>query len=306
MTGVMSGFPDCSLVNMSVCSGPASGWAAPQSVRSSAFPNERTSMFQTMRSKTLAALGAWMLLLVSIAAFAFVAQRAQAHILEQLGSFAQFSHWLAVLSVSALLLAVTWAFVAIRKVSVQLGPKPVDIDPAFKKVADGGHSPVPGAQEASMGSLLAALGRMEQALALMVTQVRDSRASIATGTGQTVVGNADLCPRTETQTSNLHEASACMAPLPGNLRRSTDTARDAGRSTADIVKQVNDVARTIRKISESAMSQSVGIGQAHVAVSELDEVTQQNAALIGQSAASVESLRQQAFTLQRLLSHFRI
>jgi methyl-accepting chemotaxis protein len=202
----------------------------------------------------------------------------------------------AVLSVSGLWLASTWAFVINRKITMKLDVPSVTLNSPAKKVVDGEISPMPGAHEAPMDSVLSALGRMEQDLARMVTQVRNSSASIA-----------DMSQRTEARASSLQEALAWTAPLTtGNVRCNTDTARDAGRSIADIAKQVNDVAWMIRKITDSAMTQTAGIGQAQVAISDLDEVAQQNAALLRQSAASVESLRQQALNLQRLMSHFRI
>jgi len=81
---------------------------------------------------------------------------------------------------------------------------------------------------------------------------------------------------------------------------------DAGRSVADIVKQVNGVSRMIRDIIESATSQTAGTGQVSMAINNLDEVTQQNAALVEQGTACAESLRHQVLALQRLMSHFRI
>jgi aerotaxis receptor len=62
----------------------------------------------------------------------------------------------------------------------------------------------------------------------------------------------------------------------------------------DIVTQVKRVSDLIGEISSSTIEQSAGITQVGQAVSHLDEITQQNAALVEQGAAASESLKQQA------------
>jgi methyl-accepting chemotaxis protein len=56
----------------------------------------------------------------------------------------------------------------------------------------------------------------------------------------------------------------------------------------------------------AAAKQSDGISQVNTAVTELDQMTQQNAALVEQSAAAAESLREQAQRLAQLVSTFRL
>ena len=59
----------------------------------------------------------------------------------------------------------------------------------------------------------------------------------------------------------------------------------------DIVSQVRGVSDLIVEISVATNEQSGGIGQVGLAVTQLDQVTQQNAALVEASAAAAESLR---------------
>ena len=56
----------------------------------------------------------------------------------------------------------------------------------------------------------------------------------------------------------------------------------------------------------AAGEQSQGIAQVNVAVSQLDEMTQQNAALVEQSSAATESLREQAARLNEVVGVFRL
>ncbi|HSI47689.1 MAG TPA: methyl-accepting chemotaxis protein [Ideonella sp.] len=80
---------------------------------------------------------------------------------------------------------------------------------------------------------------------------------------------------------------------------------DAGRTMEDIVNQVRRVSDLIAEISSATHEQTTGIGQVGQAVGHLDEITQQNAALVEQSTAASESLRQQATRLVEAVSVFR-
>ena len=81
---------------------------------------------------------------------------------------------------------------------------------------------------------------------------------------------------------------------------------DAGKSMADIVVQVKRVNDLIAEISSASIEQSSGISQVGDAVAQLDQVTQQNAALVEQSAAAADSLKQQAANLAEVVSVFKL
>ena len=61
-----------------------------------------------------------------------------------------------------------------------------------------------------------------------------------------------------------------------------------------------------REISDASTEQTLGIEQVGQAVMQLDQVTQQNAALVEESAAAAESLRQQGEQLTHLVGTFRL
>jgi methyl-accepting chemotaxis protein len=81
---------------------------------------------------------------------------------------------------------------------------------------------------------------------------------------------------------------------------------DAGRTMADIVESVQRVTTMMSEIALATREQSEGIGQVSGAVSQLDQMTQQNAALVEESAAAAESLKHQATSLSDLVGRFRI
>jgi methyl-accepting chemotaxis protein len=81
---------------------------------------------------------------------------------------------------------------------------------------------------------------------------------------------------------------------------------EAGAAMHDIVTQVERVSDLIQVISHASVEQSEGIGQVNQAVGLLDRSTQQNAALVEQSAAAAESLRQQAQGLTEAVGMFKL
>ena len=269
-----------------------------------------------------------------------------------------------------------------------------------------------------VSQLLRALSTMNQGLATIVQQVRQSSDSILTGSSEIANGNADLSQRTEQQASNLQQTAASMEEINSTVRNNADTARqanqlataasqaaqhggevvgqvvstmnditassrkisdiitvidgiafqtnilalnaaveaarageqgrgfavvasevrslaqrsaeaakeiksligasvekveigsrlvgEAGSSMDGIVSQVQRVADLIGEISAASLEQTTGIGQVSHAVTQLDQVTQQNAALVEESAAAAESLKHQAAQLSQAVSVFRV
>ncbi len=86
----------------------------------------------------------------------------------------------------------------------------------------------------------------------------------------------------------------------------TRLVADAGKTMTEIVNSVQRVSDIIGEISSTSSGQSDGIAQVNHAVLELDQMTQQNAALVEQSAAAAESLREQAQRLAQVVSSFRL
>ena len=80
----------------------------------------------------------------------------------------------------------------------------------------------------------------------------------------------------------------------------------SGAAMADIVAQVRRVSDLMGEIGAATHQQTQGIAQVGDAVSQLDRVTQQNAALVEESAAAADSLSQQAAQLVQAVSVFRL
>jgi methyl-accepting chemotaxis protein len=81
---------------------------------------------------------------------------------------------------------------------------------------------------------------------------------------------------------------------------------EAGRTMTELLGSVQRVREIISQISAATAEQSSGIGLVNGAVGDLDRMTQQNAALVEQSAAAAESLREQASRLTGLVGEFKL
>ena len=80
---------------------------------------------------------------------------------------------------------------------------------------------------------------------------------------------------------------------------------EAGRAMSEIVAEVKRVDGLIAGISHATVEQSKGIGQVNAAVSQLDQVTQQNAALVQQTAAAAGAMSVQAGLLAEAIGVFK-
>jgi hypothetical protein len=80
----------------------------------------------------------------------------------------------------------------------------------------------------------------------------------------------------------------------------------AGATIRVVVTSVDRVSGIVRYISEASREQSTGVSQVGDAVSQMDVATQQNAALVEESAAAAASLNEQAQRLVQAVSVFRL
>ena len=81
---------------------------------------------------------------------------------------------------------------------------------------------------------------------------------------------------------------------------------EAGKTMEELVSAVQRVKDIMGEITTATAEQSDGIGQVNIAITQLDQVTQQNAALVEESTAAAESLREQAHTLAGMVGTFKV
>ncbi|WP_212646748.1 methyl-accepting chemotaxis protein [Delftia sp. PE138] len=322
------------------------------------------------------------------------------------------------LALASLLLGALVAWAITRRIKGLLGGEPAYAAQVTQEVAKGNLAVNVQLRRGDTTSLLASLEAMRASLAGIVSQVRHSSESIATGASQIASGNADLSARTEEQAANLEETAASMEQMTATIQQNVDTVRsasglaqsasatavhggevvhgvvstmedithssrkigeiigvidaiafqtnilalnaaveaarageqgkgfavvasevrslaqrcanaakeikglisesvgkvaagsrqvaEAGSTMNDIVTQTHRVAELISDIGAATQEQSQGVTQVSDAVQQLDQVTQQNASLVEESAAAADSLNKQAAQLVQLVSVFRL
>jgi methyl-accepting chemotaxis protein len=102
------------------------------------------------------------------------------------------------------------------------------------------------------------------------------------------------------------EIKALIGASVDRVESGSRLVQDAGATMTEIVASVQRVTDIIGEISAASTEQSQGIGAINGAVTELDQMTQQNAALVEESAAAAESLKEQAKRLAAVVSKFRL
>ncbi len=80
---------------------------------------------------------------------------------------------------------------------------------------------------------------------------------------------------------------------------------ETGQALQRIVAQVTEITGVVGEIAASAQEQATGLAQVNVAVNQMDQVTQQNAAMVEESTAASHSLSREAETLSELMKQFR-
>ncbi|MDB5998835.1 MAG: hypothetical protein JWP52_534, partial [Rhizobacter sp.] len=113
--------------------------------------------------------------------------------------------------------------------------------------------------------------------------------------------------------SLAQRSAAAAKEIKGLIGESVDKVaagsklvQDAGQTMGEIVTSVQRVTDMIGEITHAATEQSQGIGQINNSVTQLDEMTQQNAALVEESAAAAASLQDQAQRLAGVVGTFRL
>ncbi|MBS1144894.1 MAG: putative methyl-accepting chemotaxis protein with multiple domain [Proteobacteria bacterium] len=115
-----------------------------------------------------------------------------------------------------------------------------------------------------------------------------------------------------TEVRNLAQRSASAAKeikqlisdSSDKVRSGTQQVDVAGRTMEEVVTSIKRVAGLVNEISEASLEQASGIEQVSKAVAQMDEVTQQNAALVEEAAAAAESLNDQAGALVSVVSRY--
>jgi methyl-accepting chemotaxis protein len=101
------------------------------------------------------------------------------------------------------------------------------------------------------------------------------------------------------------EIKSLIGASVGKVESGARLVQDAGSTMREIVGAVRRVSEVLGEITTAASEQAGGIQLVNDAVNDVDQMTQQNAALVEESAAAAESMRDQAGKLARTVEQFR-
>ncbi|MDO8961394.1 MAG: PAS domain S-box protein [Methylophilus sp.] len=106
--------------------------------------------------------------------------------------------------------------------------------------------------------------------------------------------------------SAAKEIKELISDSVSKVQEGTQLVENAGTTMAEIVSSVQRVTDIMGEISAASTEQSAGIDQVNTAITTMDEVTQQNAALVEEAAAAAESLVDQAVNLMEVVGNFKL
>ncbi len=92
----------------------------------------------------------------------------------------------------------------------------------------------------------------------------------------------------------------------GQVKDGVDLVNKAGQSLNEIVELIKKVTAVVTEIANASMEQSTGIEEINRALTQMDEVTQQNSALVEENAATAKTLEQQAKSMDERVAAFKV
>jgi methyl-accepting chemotaxis protein len=102
------------------------------------------------------------------------------------------------------------------------------------------------------------------------------------------------------------EIKNLIASSSEQVKRGVRLVGDTGVALDGIARKVTEIDALIGEMARSAQEQAVGLSQVNTAVNQMDQVTQQNAAMVEEATATVVGLKKEADELASLMDRFRI
>jgi methyl-accepting chemotaxis protein len=102
------------------------------------------------------------------------------------------------------------------------------------------------------------------------------------------------------------EIKALIQDSVAKVEEGSQLVDESGKTLDEIVGAVKKVTDIVAEIAAASREQSAGIEQVNRAVMQMDETTQQNAALVEEAAAASQAIVEQAQTLSAMVAHFNV
>ena len=102
------------------------------------------------------------------------------------------------------------------------------------------------------------------------------------------------------------EIKSLISASGSQVERGAKLVGDTGKALTAIVDAIANIDALVSEIAASTQEQATGMGEVNIAVNQMDQVTQQNAAMVEQATAAAASLRAEAAGLAHLIASFEI
>lgn len=167
---------------------------------------------------------------------------------------------------------------------------------------------IDGHERNEAGRLLNALSRMQASLHALVDQVQDTSHHVAEGATQIAAGQLDVSKRAELTNTFLQQTATSIDEVADAMRVSLQAVdRNETRDTMGrLFASVERMATGMGEIHEGSRIQTSSIASINTAVSQLEQMAQQNAAAMQEAAASARSLQHRASGLRDATNQFRL
>ncbi len=125
------------------------------------------------------------------------------------------------------------------------------------------------------------------------------------GRGFSVVAN-EVQKLAQRSADAANEIKALIKNSTQKVQEGTELVISSSNALDEIVKASKETTQLMESISQASQEQSVGVSQINVAITQLEETTQQNAALVEEISAASTSMSEQASTLNKIVSFFKL
>jgi methyl-accepting chemotaxis protein len=102
------------------------------------------------------------------------------------------------------------------------------------------------------------------------------------------------------------EIKALISTSTGQVEEGVDLVAETGKALERIFAQVAEIDKIVTEIARSAQDQATGLQEVNTAVGQMDQVTQQNAAMVEESTAASQTLSQETEELTRIIGRFKV
>src|SRR5690606_25854776 len=102
------------------------------------------------------------------------------------------------------------------------------------------------------------------------------------------------------------EIKGLISASGAHVQMGVERISDAGEAIGGIVTKIAEISNLVAEIAASAKEQSLGLGEVNTAINQMDQVTQQNAAMVEETTAASRILADEARDLGRLVGQFKV